>query len=173
MNIHPELQVKKLASCAPGELVRVMEWEGDNLALVAKPNDKKAQSLIMLEMEGQTCPFCMEFTDLNRPVLSYGSDYTLKLDDSENLDLSRNKLWNENGVIYLFGSKCLLRVVTNGCSSGAIFYDFETSKFCDVPSGREVAVLGNWETRTGLELLKKEKSLPIFNFSTVKKNSKE
>ncbi|WP_162937874.1 hypothetical protein [Indioceanicola profundi] len=112
--IFPHLVAMPLGEASPGDLVRTTTFSGTSLAFVACEEGRDARHLVMLSGDGGNQPeppYAILNVDQEEQILSYGQNYRIDLDTSEeHIHVGYVRQAEIRGAIGIRGAERLLRV---------------------------------------------------------------
>jgi len=155
MRVQPEAQAKLLSQCKTGELVRNPRL--NRLAIVApSENACPLPALVYLTDDAsknsgkgsKPVPRIEQGFPYDLDLLSYGTDYVLRVDHDTHVGTIRDEIATINGVMLLEGSSYILRVMRpedSETGGGNVYFDMTKGVLVEGRSLSNAFVFGKWD----------------------------
>ncbi len=112
MRVYPAMTTKRLGEAEPGELIRLQTWDTADdataLGFVAISGDRRF-TVYFSGAAGIPGPLCMEESQPEERVVSYGRDFVIEIASSESAAFARSGLWGRLGALALAEDRLVLR----------------------------------------------------------------
>lgn len=146
MHIKPDLVVKRISECEPGELV-ILRLDAALVKAIALESDEKNSSFATLEMSGRLQAIGCHVNLENKTMrcTSYGKNWTLVLSPGPETYPTNLNHRRTGASIHVDDSRRVLTLLPpNTGALDEFYFDLDANAFGDSP-GREAAPILNWE----------------------------